>query len=59
MAMFDFLSLGEVPAKELNPTRILTLQTLSEKNIIRYDEIIFHSTNEHFKFADYIWIKVE
>ena len=59
MTFVDFLSLGEVPAKELNPTRILTLQTLSEKNIIRYDEIIFHSTNEHFKFTDNIWIKVE
>lgn len=59
MTFLDFSSLDEVPAKELNPTKLLTLQTLSEKTIIRYDEIIFHSTNEHFKFIDNAWVRVE
>ena len=59
LSLVDFLSLSEVPAKELNPIKILTLQTLSEKNIIRYDEIIFHTTSEHYKFIDHKWIKVE
>jgi hypothetical protein len=59
MTLVDFSYLDEIPNKELSPTIILTLKTLSEKNVVRYDEIIFHSTNEHFKYIDNKWIKVE
>ena len=60
MNFLDFSNLGEIPNESLNPKKILTLRKLSEdiKNEIRFDEVIFYITNEHFKFQNNKWEKV-
>ena len=59
VTLVEFSSLGETPGAELNPTKILTLRTLSENNLLRFDEIIFHTASEHFKYLDNQWLIIE
>ena len=49
MNFIDYSYLGEIPGKELAPILIMTLKKISEKNIVRYDEVIFHSTFKQYQ----------
>jgi hypothetical protein len=57
----DFAGLGEIPDKELSPFKLLTLKTLSvnQNNDLRFDEIIFYNPDEHYKYQNNKWVKID